>query len=114
MPITVQSQSVEPDITVLSVKGRMHLGTQLQDLEETVRKQIAGGCRKLVLDLSGVEYVDSAALGMLMMSYGSMREVGGKFHIAGANERVMGTMRIAHADKVLTLFSDASEASSSF
>ncbi|MBI4902496.1 MAG: STAS domain-containing protein [Acidobacteria bacterium] len=114
MPITVQSRTAGSDVTVLAIKGRMHLGTQLQDLEENVRKQVASGCRKLVLDLSEVEYVDSAALGMLMMGYGTMQEAGGKLHIAGTSERVLGTMRIAHADKVLPLFPDADQAVAAF
>lgn len=114
MPITVESRSLESNVTLVAIKGRMHLGTQLQDLEEAVRKQISGGCRKLALDLSGVEYIDSAALGMLMMCFGTMQEAGGKLHVAGAGERVLGTMRIAHADRVLPLFASTDEATAAF
>ncbi len=110
MPISVQTRTIGADVTVLSIVGRMHLGTQLQDLEETVKKLVAGGCRKLVLDLSQVEYVDSAAIGMLMMANGSIQEAGGKMHIAGANERVLTTMRIAHADQVLSMVADVEAA----
>ncbi|MBI3208275.1 MAG: STAS domain-containing protein [Candidatus Solibacter usitatus] len=110
MPITIQTRSIDPDISVLTLAGRMHLGTQLQDLEDSVRKQIAAGARKLILDIAGVDYLDSAALGMLLMCSGVMEETGGKMALAGASAKVLQVMKVSHADKVLTLFPSCDDA----
>ena len=56
----------EPDITGISCSGRFTLGNRLSEMEGLVNSLIEDGVRKLVLDLTHVEFVDSAGLGVIM------------------------------------------------
>ncbi|MBY0505476.1 MAG: STAS domain-containing protein [Bryobacteraceae bacterium] len=98
-----QTQTIEPDITVLKFTGRMHLGNRLSDAERAAGNLIAEGKRKLVLDMAGVDYIDSAALGMLLVTTGNMEKAGGKVVLAGAVTRVLDIIRITHTGDVLKL-----------
>ena len=98
-----QTQLIDPDITVLKLTGRMHLGNRLSDAESAAANIIAEGKRKLVLDITGVDYIDSAALGMLLITTGNMRQAGGQVILAGAAQRVLDIVKETRTGEVLNL-----------
>ena len=92
---------VEPDITVLACAGKFTMGTRLAETEAMADSLVAEGVRKLVLDLTHTEIVDSAGLGVIMHMSASLEQVGGKFRICGANERVQHLLSVTHTDALL-------------
>ncbi|MBQ8358218.1 MAG: STAS domain-containing protein [Clostridia bacterium] len=55
--------------------------------------------QRLVLDLSRIEFMDSAGLGLLMGRYRLMKELGGVMAIERPNERVMKILRLAGMER---------------
>jgi hypothetical protein len=53
------------DVTVLDLCGRIILGEETSRLEETLKALIAGGEKKILLNLAEVTYIDSGGLGDL-------------------------------------------------
>jgi anti-sigma B factor antagonist len=92
---------VEPDITVLACAGKFTMGTRLKETEVLSDSLIADGTRKLVLDLTHTEMVDSAGLGVIMHMSASLEQAGGAFRICGANERIQHLLSITHTDALL-------------
>lgn len=92
---------VEPDITVLACAGKFTMGTRLKETELLSDSLIVEGTRKLVLDLTHTDMVDSAGLGVIMHMSASLEQVGGKFRICGANERVLHLLSTTHTDALL-------------
>ena len=92
---------IEPDITVLSCAGKFTMGTRLKQTEVMGDSLVAEGARKLVLDLTHTETVDSAGLGVIMHMSAQLEQVGGAFRICGANERVQHLLTITHTDAIL-------------
>ncbi len=106
MMLETEVFEVEPDITVVSCSGRFTLGTQLRLTESMINTLIQKGTRKLIIDLTHTEIVDSAGLGLLMHVLGELEQVGGTFRIAGASERVANTFHVTHTDGILSLDPD--------
>ena len=94
------------DVTVVAMSGRLLLGNALGYAENAVRRLIDGGTRKVVLDLTGLDYVDSSGLGMLILCSGNMEQAGGRLRIAGPVPSVAKVFQIAHADRVLQIDPD--------
>jgi anti-sigma B factor antagonist len=94
------------DVTIVSMSGRLSHGNSLSATETSVSRLIDGGTRKLVIDLSHLEYMDSSGLGMLIFCGGRMDQTGGRLRIAGANASVARVFDIAHANRVLQFDSD--------
>ncbi len=92
---------IEPGITVLSCSGRFTMGTRLKETESLVDSLVAEGDRKLVLDLTHTEIVDSAGLGVIVHMSSQLEQVGGAFRISGANERVRNLLSVTHTDSLL-------------
>jgi anti-sigma B factor antagonist len=92
---------IEPDIVVVSCAGRFTMGTRLKQTEAMGDSLVADGTRKLVLDLTHTETVDSAGLGVIMHMSAEMEQAGGAFRICGANERIQHLLSVTHTDTLL-------------
>jgi anti-sigma B factor antagonist len=96
----------EPDITGISCSGRFTLGNRLREMEGLVNSLLEEGVRKLVLDLTHVEFVDSAGLGLIMRASGEIEQLGGTLRISGANEQVQRLFDITRTGTILALDPD--------
>ncbi len=88
------------DIVVLSPQGRITLGDGDQELGEAVRQQLEAGSRKILLDFSAVNYLDSSGIGELVGCYTSILNRQGKLVICGLNERIFGLMKMTSLHSV--------------
>jgi anti-anti-sigma factor len=93
---------LEPGITVLACAGKFTMGTRLSETEALSNKMVADGVRKLILDLTHADAVDSAGLGVIMHMYALLEQAGGQFRICGANERIKHLLSVTHTDTLLT------------
>ena len=84
MIVDIVTRKLSPGITAITFKGRLVLGNRLTEVEHAIREHIRQGSRKLVLDFSGLDFIDSAGVGVLAVCVGSMEREGGKIAIAGA------------------------------
>jgi anti-sigma B factor antagonist len=106
MMLETEVFEIEPDITVVSCAGRFTLGTQLRLTESMINTLLQKGSRKLIVDLTHAELVDSAGLGVLMHVFGEMEQIGGTMRVAGANERVANMFHVTHTDGILAVDAD--------
>lgn len=96
----------DPDIVGISCSGRFTLGNRLNETETLINSIVREGTRKLVLDLTHVEFLDSAGLGVIMHAHGKVEERGGQFRVAGPTEQVQRLLEVTHANRILTVDPD--------
>ena len=89
---------IDPDITGVSCAGRFTLGTRLSEAETLINNLIWEGARKMVIDLTHVEFVDSAGLGVIMHIFGTLEQEGGKLRVAGPSGQVQRLFHITHTE----------------
>ncbi|MGB6428945.1 MAG: STAS domain-containing protein [Candidatus Acidiferrales bacterium] len=82
---------------VIRLAGVLTIHT-LFSFQTAVRAETASA---LILDFSGVSYVDSAGLGAIVGAMLSSQKAGRKFLLAGANERVNALMDMTNVRKLL-------------
>jgi anti-sigma B factor antagonist len=100
----------EPDITVFEISGRLNLGNSLMTIENSIKRLIDDGARKLVLDLTGLIRTDSAGIGMLVASTGHAVKSGGQLRIAGAQGQVLHIFDLVQMSKIVPLDPDVETA----
>lgn len=66
----------------------------------------------LILDLSGVPYMDSSAMGAIINYYVSSQRDGRKFILVGVNSRIMELFIMTKVNGLLTMTSTLSDAES--
>ncbi len=109
------------DVTVLEIQGRIVLGDRhaagsdtAQLLHDRVREQVASGRKKILVNLHGVEYVDSSGLGELVSAFSTVLKGEGHLRFCGANERVREVLSATHLDEVLNFSVSEPEAIAAF
>jgi anti-sigma B factor antagonist len=101
---------MEPGIAVVTVSGRLVLGKDLERLESTVSDQLAQSRKKLVFDLTALDYVDSAGIGTLVACLTTIRKAGGELRLAGVNPRVARLFKMTGVDHLMSLYPTVQEA----
>ncbi|HKE29826.1 MAG TPA: STAS domain-containing protein [Bryobacteraceae bacterium] len=79
-------------------------------MESAVNLLIADGARKFVLDLTALEYADSAGIGTLVSCLTQIRKSGGEMRVAGANERVARLFQLTGIDHLMSMYPNVAEA----
>ena len=93
MPLEFSERLVEPDISVVELSGDLALGQESQRIESLIEGLIRKGSRRIVLDMSRVNHIDSAGIGMVALASGKMREAGGKLTVVAPEGRVLQMLK---------------------
>ncbi len=101
--------SANPRCTVLTLKGALTLGHIF-----TLQPQLqAVDADLLVVDCTGLEYMDSAGLGVLVNFYVSQSNKGGKVALVGISDRVWALFTSTRVDQFFPRFASVAEAEAS-
>ena len=110
----IQQKQIEPDIVLLEISGRITLGRDCEDVVWAVDDLIRGSRKKIVFDLSGLEYVDSMGIGVIVMSYGKIRAAGGELRLASLQPRIAELMTTTKLDQIWRFYPTAAAAVEDF
>lgn len=87
-------------VTVVDCSGRILFGEESAILRDSVRSLLTAN-NQVVLNLSGVSYIDSGGLGTLVALYTTARNAGGAVKLAALTQRVGDLLQVT---KLLTVF----------
>jgi anti-sigma B factor antagonist len=103
MPLSATIEKLPAATAVVTLEGHMTLGSSLKLIDSQINAAIADGVTHMVIDLTGVDYVDSAGLGMLMYTYGTLNGKNGSLRLCGVGQRVMSLLQLTKTDAVLSI-----------
>jgi anti-sigma B factor antagonist len=106
MAVRYELRNQEPDITVATLMGQLNLGNRLAEFEHSVKQRIIEGSRKIILDLTGLTYIDSAGLGMVAACAGIIFKEGGKLVVVSPGGRITQMFEITRLNRVIDLYPD--------
>jgi len=102
------------DVTVIDMDGRITLGEGSALLRDLVREKLSGGHRKIVLNLAGVNYIDSSGLGELVSGYRMIKGQGGELKLLNLNKKVSDLLQITKLYTVFDIHNQEEQAITSF
>src|SRR5271169_5621473 len=110
MLLQVEERKIEPDIMVVQLSGTLAIGRESQRIELMVQEFAAAGVQRLILDMSGVDHIDSAGVGVVALSAGAIREAGGKLVVVAAEGRVLQLLKLTQLNSIVTVCASMEEA----
>lgn len=92
--VEFEDSRLDADVLVLRVNGLIVMDRDSRALEWKLQELVAGRERRIIVDLSAVDYVDSVAAGILAKFADSLRKSGGGLRTVGANGNVRNMFEI--------------------
>ena len=88
--------------TTLSVRGSLDINTA-PALAEEIDKVVATKPKRVVVDLSGLDLIDSSGVAALVKLYKGVRGIGGAVEMTGARDQPLAIFKLLRMDKVFNL-----------
>jgi len=107
-------EKIVGDVAVLMISGSLMNEREINEVHEKVKSLLESGIKKVVMDLSKIEWLSSRGLGMLISCHASLQNAGGILKIAGANDRVHNLLIITKLITVFETFETVEAAISTF
>lgn len=86
---------------VIELKGNVMGGDDTKEFTETLHKLIDEGKKNVIVDLSGVKFMNSSGLGMLISGLTTMKKADGLLKLANVTDKIESLLIIT---KLITIF----------
>jgi len=101
-------------VSIVTLSGRIVFGEGSNALRSTVKNLIAEGKQKIVLNMSSIEHIDSAGLGMLVAAHISVKAYGAALCLCGLGDRSQELLQLTRLSTVFQVRSTEAGAIASF
>jgi anti-sigma B factor antagonist len=113
MSLSLNTRHVN-DVTVVDVAGRITLGDGTNTLRDAMEGLVAGGGRKVLLNLADTSYIDSSGFGELVSGYTSLRRAGGSLKLLNPTQRIKSLLDMTNLSAIFEVHDDEARAVQSF
>jgi anti-sigma B factor antagonist len=101
-------------IALVALRGKVTLGDASLTLRRTAEELIAEGFPRIVYNLSGVTFIDSAGLGTLTLGYSKAKAAGGLLKLVAPQKRIREALEMTRLTVMFPLYESDEEAINSF
>lgn len=102
-PFSIRDYALDGEVHVVEVVGELDL-LVAPDLRDTLVRLIEVGRTTLLVDLAGVTFIDSTAIGVLYGRASELRPSGGSLSVVCSDPNVVRTFRVAGMDGAFAIF----------
>ena len=107
-------QNPQGEVMVLELSGKIMGGPDFDKFKGEITDLIEKGFTNVILDMSGVPWINSTGLGILITGYHSLKAAEGSMKICNVKERVLSIFYISQLENIFQVFETMDEAMASF
>jgi anti-sigma B factor antagonist len=101
-------------VVILEPKGKIMGGPDASLLHDKLYELIENDKKQIVIDLAGVEWMNSTGLGILISSYTTLRNHSGELKLANVTDKIQSLLTITKLVTVFDAHDSVDEAVKSF
>ncbi len=113
MALKMTSREVD-GVTVVALDGRIVLGEESNALREKIKSMVAEAKKKIVLNMDGVTFIDSAGLGTLVAAHHSAKAQGASLRLCHLGTKFQEVLQITKLMTIFDVYNTEAEAVASF
>ncbi len=103
------STTIDGAVKILALRGEFIGGKETDDLRDTLAKEADAGTQNLLIDLAGVSYLNSTALGVLIAAHTNFSKRGGRIGLCNVSKNIENIFVITKLALVFNIFNSADE-----
>src|SRR5437016_14128184 len=101
-------------ITIVDCSGRITLGEGSVVLKDAVHDLLSKGQKRILLNLGGVNYIDSSGIGELVSAFTAAKKQGGELKLLNLSKKIHDLLQITKLYTVFDVKDDETLAVESF
>jgi anti-sigma B factor antagonist len=101
-------------IVILDLKGKLMGGPDAETFKTAFHKLLEMGSKRVVVNLHGVDWINSTGMGILISGYTTMRRGGGDLKLLHVSDRIQSILYVTKLNLIFKCFENEDEAVSSF
>ena len=101
--IMIQTHQKENNIDIVKISGRL-VATDAPEARENLKAIVEGGEGKLIVDLSGVSFIDSSGLSVLISAFKLIRAKEGRMLLSGISKNVQTLLELTRLSEIFEMF----------
>lgn len=109
MNLKINTRSINGGSSIIELEGEIDVYTAPQ-LKQQIISLLDGGVRRIIVNLTAVDYLDSTALGVLIGGLKRLRERDGNLDLICPNPRIKRIFEITGLDKIFDIYANEEEA----
>jgi anti-anti-sigma factor len=113
MKIEYKKLDSPDDCILIDISGKIG-ATELVSMAENLQEALALNTGRILLDLKGLEFINSMGIGKIVLLHKACVQRKGKMVISGVQPKVMKLFQILCLDSVLTIKENIDQALESF
>ena len=102
------------DVVIIDFQGRLAIGVGDDLLPKLVQQLLDEGSRKILLNLSDLDYIDSNGLGELVQSLKTAKRFDASLRLLKPQDRVKKTLRLTNLLPMFAVYDSEGEALKAF
>ena len=112
--MSIKSSTLDGGIGLIEVNGSLIGGDETDRLRRAIADFVARGYDKLLIDMTGSEYLNSTAVGVLMHGLASYARRKWRLRLCGINKKVNAIFVIAKLNLVFDVYDTREDAIKNF
>ena len=102
------------DFDVISIKGKIMGGDDFAELDDKLFSLIGRGRKKVIIDLSSCDWINSTGLGRLIHHSTTFKNSGGEMKLANLTDKIDKIITITRLTEVFDVSDSVEDAKSKF
>jgi len=98
------------DVLILDVDGNIIVGESADAVRDIIRRLLAEGHRKILLNMAQVRWIDSRGIGELVAALVAVAREGGQIKLLMVRENIEELLTVTRIDTIFGIYDDELEA----
>ena len=99
---------------IIELKGKLVGGPLSERMDRTLNNLLEQGKKNIIVDLGGINILNSSGMGILISSYSKVRDNGGVLKLANITNKIQGLLSITKLNQIFEIYNTTDEAVKSF
>ncbi len=105
----IQTHQKENGIDIVTITGRL-VAADAPEARESLKGIVEAGTGKLIVDLSGVSFIDSSGLSVLISAFKLIRAKGGRMLLSGISKNVQTLLELTRLSEIFEMYASTEAA----